>query len=127
MRKVVRFLFSEKFLIFTVPASLVVLVFQKYFLAGSIPIPADILTGAYYPWLDNFRIPVKNPLPSDVFSIIYPWRILAMNLLKAGELPLWDNTILLGVPLFANFQAAILNPVNILFFIFDNLNAWLSR
>jgi len=107
-----------------VPVGLTLLVFRKFFFEGAIPIPADILTGAYYPWLDNFRIPVKNPLPSDVFSIIYPWRILGMNIMKTGHLPLWDDTILLGVPLFANFQAALANPVNIFFFVLDNLTAW---
>lgn len=106
-----------------------VIVFRRFFFDGLLPIPGDILIGAYYPWLDDkwgfiTGVPVKNPLPSDVISILYPWRILAISILKSGSLPLWDNTSLLGTPLLANFQAAILNPLNILFFFLSERYAW---
>lgn len=105
------------------------LVFRNFFLKGLVPIPGDLLIGAYYPWLDyNWGfitgVPVKNPLPSDVISIIYPSRILGMEIIKKGFLPLWDPTILLGTPLLANFQAAILNPLNVLFLILSSPLAW---
>jgi len=108
---------------------LFIILFRKYFIYGQIPIPGDILIGAYYPWLDNkwgypVSVPVLNNLPSDVISIIYPFRIMGINLLKQGLLPLWDTSILMGVPLLANFQSALLNPLNILFFILPNMAAW---
>lgn len=107
----------------------IVAVFRKYFFHGLLPIPADLLPGAYYPWFDNkwgfpVHVPVKNPLPSDVVSIMLPSRFVGINLLKSGHLPLWDNTILLGAPLLANFQAALLNPVNLLYFILPFYHAW---
>lgn len=91
--------------------------------------PGDILLGVYYPWLDSkwgfiAGVPVKNNLPSDIVSIIYPWRILSMTLLRQGIIPLWDETILLGTPLLANFQSAVLNPLNVLYLAFSNENAW---
>lgn len=106
-----------------------VIVFRRFFFEGLLPIPGDILIGVYYPWLDSkwdfiVGVPVKNPLPSDVISILYPWRTLGMSILKSGSLPLWDNTSLLGTPLLANFQAAILNPLNILFFFLSERYAW---
>jgi len=119
----------KKLLLFAVPTLLIVIVFRKFIFGGQIPIPGDILIGGYYPWLDSIwgfpvSVPVKNSLPSDIISIIYPWRILGINILKSGHLPLWDDTILLGAPLLANFQAALLNPVNILFFVVNHLTAW---
>lgn len=85
--------------------------------------------GAYYPWFDSkwgypVHVPVKNPLPSDVISIIYPWRELGISILRSGHLPLWDPTIMLGLPLLANFQAALLNPLKFLYFIFNSPTAW---
>lgn len=128
MRKIVRLV--QKFgLVIGIPIVFIVVIFSKFFLAGLITIPTDILVGAYYPWLDvkygySVAVPVKNPLPSDVISIIYPWKALGISIIKSGHLPLWDNTILLGVPLLANFQSSILNPTNLLFFIFSNPVAW---
>ncbi len=111
------------------PVTLTLIVFRKFFVNGTLPIPADILAGGYYPWLDEkwgyaFMFPVKNSLPADIFSIIYPWRFQGIELLKSGHLPLWDPTILLGVPLFANFQAALLNPFNLLFILMPFNLAW---
>lgn len=106
-----------------------IIVFRKFIFQQLLPIPSDILVGAYFPWLDNkwgysVGVPVKNPLPSDIISMLYPWRVLGIDIIKQGFLPLWDNTILLGVPLLANFQAGLLNPFNLLFFIFSNSVAW---
>jgi len=127
---VIKFFGKRKnILAFSVFIVFVFIVFRKFIFQGQIPIPGDILLGLYYPWLDSkwgfiAGVPVKNNLPSDIVSIIYPWRILSMTLLRQGILPLWDETILLGVPLLANFQSAVLNPLNILFFVFSNEYAW---
>lgn len=107
----------------------VVLVFKDFIFKGLLPIPGDILIGAYFPWLDYkwgypTGVPVKNPLPSDIISFLYPWRVLGIEIIKSGSLPFWDPTSLLGTPLMANFQAAILNPLNFLFFVFNYPFAW---
>lgn len=110
-------------------AVFILVVFRKFIFQGQIPIPGDILLGVYYPWLDSkwgfiAGVPVKNNLPSDIVSIIYPWRILSMNFLRQGILPFWDQTILLGAPLLANFQSAVLNPLNVLYLVLANEYAW---
>lgn len=119
----------SKFLPYLVLLSVVIWVFRKFFFQQLLPIPSDILVGAYYPWLENkwgylVGVPIKNPMPSDVISMLYPWRILGMTYIKQGILPLWDPTILLGTPLLANFQAALLNPFNFLYWLASDHIAW---
>ncbi|MCX6724521.1 MAG: hypothetical protein NTV20_00255, partial [Candidatus Shapirobacteria bacterium] len=110
--------------------SLVFIFFWKFFLKGLIPIPADVIVGVYYPWRDyiwnNFiaGVPFKNTLLSDVVSIIYPWRIYGIELLKEGIWPLWIPQALSGAPLLANFQSGLFYPLNLLFLIFSNVNSW---
>jgi uncharacterized membrane protein YfhO len=103
--------------------------FWKYFSGRFIPLPGDLLIGAYFPWLDfkwgfPVGVPVKNPITSDVFSFIYPMQTYAAHLLTELEWPLWNPYILGGVPLLANFQSAAFNPLNGLFFLLDPLDAW---
>lgn len=95
-----------------------------------IPIPADIIVGIYHPWRDHIwngmvsGVPFKNGHISDIVSIIYPWRLLGMDLIRNGQFPLWDPYSLGGSPLLANFQSGVLYPLNILFLFFSNINAW---
>lgn len=104
--------------------------FWKYFLLGLIPIPADVVIGGYYPWLNQkwgfvVGVPVKNSLMSDVVSLLYPWRLTAIEYIKSGQLPLWDATSFLGTSLIGNFQAGIFNPFNLLFLLpFDFNRIW---
>lgn len=105
--------------------------FYKFFLFKLISIPTDITVGMYYPWLDQkwsgltTNVPVKNPLMSDLVSIIYQWRTIAIDNLKQGHFPFWTQSYLSGVPLFANFQNSLINFTNVPFFIFQNKGiAW---
>lgn len=96
--------------------------FWKYFFQGLMPIPADLIIGGYYPWLNEkwgyvVGVPVKNALMSDVVSLLYPWRLQAIELMKSGQLPLWDATTFLGMTLIGNFQAGVFNPFNLLFWL----------
>ena len=96
-----------------------------FFLKGHIPIPSDIITGLYYPWLNQGLHPVKNPLMSDIVSIIYQWRLLAIDSIKHFEFPWWNPHYFFGMPLFANFQNSIFNLTNLPFFVgLHNAQAW---
>ncbi len=46
----------------------------------------------------------------------YPWRLYALDLLGSGQLPLWNPYNGAGAPLFANYQSALLYPLNWLSF-----------
>lgn len=48
-------------------------------------------------------------LPSLQFI---PWRLEALDLLRAGQLPLWNSLNGAGAPLFANYQTALLYPLS---------------
>lgn len=120
---------SEIIWLIVIVLTFTLVVFRKYIFLNLVPIPGDILTGLYYPWFDYkwgyvTPVPVKNSLPSDVISILYPWRIIGMRLIKNGLLPLWDSTILFGTPLLANFQSSILNPFNVFFLFLSELDSW---
>ena len=102
--------------------------FYQVFL-GKIPLPADTLVGAYYPWLDYkwgfpTGVPVKNPILSDVFSQYYPWRDLVISIFKQGSIPLWNPYSFAGTPLLADWQSAFFYPPNILMLLLGNIRGW---
>ena len=110
---------------------LVVLVFfWKFFFQGLLPIPADTIVGMYHPWRDFLvqkypnGIPFKNFLITDPVRQQYPWRQLAINLLKKKQLPLWNPYTFAGTPLLANLQSAVFYPFNIFFFLLDFDLVW---
>jgi len=96
-----------------------VAIYYQFFFLGKIPIPGDLLVGAYYPWLDynwgySVGVPVKNPPITDVISQLYLWRTLAVDLIRSGNWPLWNPYSSSGTPLLANFQSAPFLPFNVL-------------
>ncbi len=103
--------------------------FSPVFSKKLLPIPSDIITGVYYPWLDykwgfSVGVPVKNPLIADIPSILYPWRSFAIDELKSGRWPLWNPYYFTGMPLLANFQSAVFSYVNLFFLFFSKPIAW---
>ncbi|MBI3558882.1 YfhO family protein [Candidatus Gottesmanbacteria bacterium] len=106
------------------------LIFKPFFFEGKLPIPADTIVGMYHPWRDYFVASFPNGIPFKNFQITdsvrqqYPWRNLSIEILKKGELPLWNPYNLAGTPLLANLQSAPFYPLNALFFIFDFSLAW---
>jgi len=104
--------------------------FYPVWLQNKTPMPADLIVGGYYPWYDykwgdfSVHVPVKNPLLSDVPALIYPLRFIAIEMLKKGELPLWNPYMLNGYPLFGEFQSAILNPANLVYLFLDFVDGW---
>jgi hypothetical protein len=43
-----------------------------------------------------------------------PWRVYALELLRMGDLPLWNDMLGMGAPLLANYQSALTYPPNAL-------------
>lgn len=100
-----------------VTAAIIVLVYYRFFFFGKIPFPGDLLVASYSPWFDNFKIPVQNPLISDVFSQFFLWKHLAVDIFKSGQWPLWNPYSFTGTPLLATYHSATLYPLNILLFL----------
>ncbi len=96
---------------------------------GQVPMPGDLLGGAYLPWLDykygySVRVPIQNTSLTDVVSAQYPWRELAIDTIKQGNWPLWNPYSFSGTPLMANLQSAPLYIFNIWMLIFSKLTGW---
>jgi uncharacterized membrane protein YfhO len=105
--------------------------FYKAFL-GLIPLPSDIITGVYFPFLDYkwgnaTGVPVHNPYLTDAVSIIYPLRTYATDLIKQGQLPLWNPLMFTGYPLIASQPLGLYFPTIIFYLIFSSPLAWILQ
>ncbi|HSA84327.1 MAG TPA: YfhO family protein [Patescibacteria group bacterium] len=99
---------------------------SPYFFQQKVPYPSKYQVTFFGPWshYEEFAGPVKNNAMSDVIGQIYPWKYLTIQILKQGELPLWNPYNFAGTPHLANFQTAVFSPFNLLFFIFPFIDAW---
>jgi len=95
-----------------------------YWAQGKTPLPADYLVDAFPPWQYYFAHPVKNNAMPDVVTQMYPWKHLVMRLWKTGQIPLWNPFNFGGHPFLANYQSAVFHPLNWLFFILPEIDAW---
>lgn len=96
--------------------------YWRFFFFGEIPMPADTLIGAYFPWLDYkwgypVGVPVKNALISDVFSQFFLWKYLIVDIFKSGQIPLWNIYALSGTPILATYHSGVFNPFNLFLFL----------
>lgn len=94
-------------------------VYWKFFIKGKIPMPGDLMTGVYYPWLDykwgySTGVPVINPSISDIFSQFFPWKYLVIEMFKNGTIPLWNQYSFSGTPLLENYHTGVFFPFNLL-------------
>lgn len=110
--------------------SIAIVFFYPFLFKGLIPFPGDIILGSYHPFKDviwegrKAGFPVKNFIINDVVKQLYPWRFLAISLLKKRQLPLWNPYQFTGTPLLAQIFTGVFYPLNIFFFIFDFNLTW---
>lgn len=108
-----KFLLSRYF----APSILVLIIsaiYYKFFIFGKVPFPGDLLVASYSPWFDYYKIPIQNPLISDIFSLLFIWKYLAIDQLNNLQWPLWNPYSFTGTPLLANYQSSVLYPLNFL-------------
>ncbi len=96
--------------------------FTKGYILGGF----DFEVGFLYPWKDtiwstqdlaNAARHYKNYLVSDSVGVILPIKLYFIDAIKQGVLPLWNPYILNGTSLIGNIQAAVMYPLNVLYFI----------
>ena len=68
------------------------LIYYEFVFLGKVPLPADTLVGAYFPWLDYkwgyiVGIPVKNAITSDAFSQFFVWKKIMTDSYLQGIAP----------------------------------------
>jgi hypothetical protein len=106
---------------------LVWLIFSHpYFLKGLVPFPSGYLVNFFAPWntVPEFAGPFKSAATPDVITQIYPWKNLVIEFWKGGAIPLWNPYAFSGTPLLANYQSAVLSPLNLLYFTLPFIDAW---
>lgn len=92
--------------------------------------PTQFLASFYSPWATQRYPEYPNGLPNkpiggnDQIRMFYPYRTFITDSLLRGELPLWNPYNFAGSPLFANFQSAVLYPLNIVYLLMPQINAW---
>ncbi|MBI5045148.1 MAG: YfhO family protein [Candidatus Levybacteria bacterium] len=120
----------KKDIIWIVLLFIVILFFFKPIFLNQVPIPADTLVNLFHPFRDLYEsdfprgVPYKNPLVGDPVLQQIPWRELSIDILKKGELPLWNPYQMAGYPLSQNIQSASFYPLNIIFFLLPFIDAW---
>lgn len=99
---------------------------SQYLLKGAAPFPSSYLLNNFDPWneYDLLKGPVKNGATPDVITQIFPWKRIVIDSYKSGNFPLWNTYSFSGTPLLANYQSAVLSPLNLLYFILPFVDAW---
>jgi hypothetical protein len=103
--------------------------FYKLFF-GLYPFAGNLLVSFFFPWsgggfagYDSWTTH-KEFIGSDSIRMQLPWKVLAFDQIRKGELPLWNPYSFSGNPLLANYQSGILYPFNVLYLILHPLMAW---
>jgi len=99
---------------------------SPYFFKGNVPFPSTYQVNNFAPWNTNSQFwgPVKNGAMPDIITQIYPWKYLAIEIWKTGQVPLWNPYTFSGNPLLANYQSGVFSPFNVLFFVLPFIDAW---
>ncbi len=99
---------------------------SPYFFKGRIPYASDYQVNFFQPWshYEKFWGPVKNNAMPDVHGQMYPWKKFTIDTFKKGQIPLWNPYSFSGNPHLANYQSAVLSPLNLLFIILPFVDAW---
>lgn len=90
-----------------------------FFVHGKVAFPSTFQVNFFPPWSAYKELsgPVKNNAQPDIITQLYPWRYFDIQQMKMGRLALWNPYSFGGTPHLANYQSAVLFPLNILFFL----------
>ena len=121
--------FKENFVAIFLFSVLAIIIFYQFFFKGLIPFPGNYMLAWYEPWKTDFSsngtITIAHkPVADDVFRQLYPFKVLAMDLVKQLQWPLWNPYNGSGMPLMATLHPGFLNPFNVFFIFFPNPLAW---
>lgn len=92
---------------------ILVILFGPSLFLGRVLTPADILPGVAQPE-DSRKPPQGNRLQADLVTQIVPLQAQVRRALRAGEWPLWNDLAGAGMPLMADPQSQVLEPLVLL-------------
>ncbi len=104
--------------------------FNKFFLQGFVPFPADLLVSEYNPWKNYSYLGYgAGGYPNkaqyfDVLRQLYPWKTFSLGQLMSIQVPLWNPHNFSGSPLLANFQSSVFYPLNFVYILWNQIQAW---
>lgn len=106
-----------------------VLIFWQFFFKGLVPFPGNYMIAWYEPWktsnFTNNTITISHkPVADDTFRQLLPYKILAMDIFKKIEFPLWNPYNGAGMPFMAVMHPGFLTPFNLLFLLLPSYFAW---
>jgi len=107
-----------------------ILFFNPFFQRGFLPFPGNLLVSHYAPWnAYSYLGYAPGGIPHkaqgiDVVRQLFPWRYFSTQMLKNGQLPLWNPYNFSGNPHLANFQTGVFYPLSFLFLILPFNLAW---
>jgi hypothetical protein len=89
----------------------------NYMLAWFEPYKSDNFSG-------SFISLAHKAIAEDTFKSIYPFKVLAFDLIKHFQLPLWNPYNGSGMPLLAAINPGYFDPLNVLYLVFSSPLAW---
>ncbi len=110
-------------------------IFWKLPVKGLVPFPGDLLVGRMFPfniqdWSDYgfpLGVPYKEFISADTIRQTYPWRKIAIDQLKQGQIPYWNPYAFSGTPLLANLQSAPFYPLNFIYWLLPFNTSWVIQ
>lgn len=120
---------KNKLVIFAIFSVLTIAFFWQFFFKGLYPFPGNFLLAWHEPYrsdhfVNNTILLPHKPILDDIFKQYYPFRTLSIDMMKKFQLPLWNPYNGSGMPLLATINTGLLDPFNVLFFIFPYSLAW---
>jgi len=58
----------------------------------------------------------QNKVHCDEVAAFYPWRTFTVEMVRKGEIPLWNPYVMLGAPHLANYQSTVFDPLCAVFY-----------
>ncbi len=107
--------------------ALLVVFFWPVIVGGKTLLPFDNLLSIqpWKPFAEQFGVQVPhNELLSDLVLENYAWKRFLVEMVKSGQLPLWNPYILAGQPFLAAGQHSALYPLSIIFYILPIAQAY---
>lgn len=103
--------------------------FRSYVWKHQVPLPFNLLAVLYSPWKyqtwPGYPLGVQNkPLGFDNLKLFYPYRTFTTAEFKQGRIPLWNPYVFSGNVHAATYQSAVWYPLNILYFVLPQADAW---
>lgn len=105
------------------------ILFWPVFLKNQIPFSANLLASSFNPWMQEkfpgWEVGIPNrPTGKDDVWIFYPQRTFSESVLKNWEIPFWNPYSFNGNYHLGLSETAVFYPLNVLFLVLSQVNAW---